>query len=599
MRVTLLTILALLLVGITSCKKHTFVANTDLNLSRDSFALHLEKQFDKWTILMCQDQLPYMDTLHTFYADRNYEPIWWDAILGDSVAWEHLRKTTAHSVYHGLDSLNYALGLVDYHRGKIPQFGDADSAYRWMAELELIISNHMLRLYSDIANGRTSPKKVYGYTYMLPRNNWKAMDYYEYLEEDNKIAYLDAIHKRDTTYQELQKVMKYYLEKKKAAKSSSIDFSDYPKLEKGDSGAIITQVIQKLKARNLPDSSIHTLKDTTVFTSELSSAIKRIQTKYNLTPDGILGFKTYKIINASPTDNIDQVKANLERQRWFTKPKKGPFVYINLPVYQVDMHWKDSMKSMKVCIGKNLPDNYDAMVKQYTDSGWLYKLPKNMETPQIASKISYVVVNPTWTVPYSIIKREMWWRLVNDPTYLERKGFKVYRGEEELASDTIQWSKINKNRIPYRIVENPGPKNSLGTVKYMFNNPFSIYLHDTPNKAAFKRTQRAVSHGCVRLEQPLLFGEFLMQNSKKYDSDDFRIMMGYPPLDPDRLEEYDPTDTLATVQKLEETTKIPLDTRMSLYLDYRTVYFDSDWKLHFAYDIYDENKLILEAMKRM
>ncbi|MDC1395812.1 L,D-transpeptidase family protein, partial [Bacteroidia bacterium] len=304
-------------------------------------------------------------------------------------------------------------------------------------------------------------------------------------------------------------------------------------------------------------------------------------------------------INATPVDKIDQVKANLERQRWFKKPEGGPFIYINLPVYEADLHWPDSIKSMRICIGKNLPDNYDEMVRIYTDSGWLYKLPKNMETPQIASKITYAVVNPTWTVPYSIIKREMWPRLVRDPTYLSAKGFKVFRGKTEVNGDTINWRRVNKNSIPYRIVESPGPRNSLGTVKYMFNNPFSIYLHDTPNKSAFRRTQRAVSHGCVRLEKPILFGEFLMQNSTRYNADDFRIMMGYAPKDKQRLKKYDPQDSTATVKKLVGTSKIPLNKAMPLFLDYRTIYYDENWKLHFCYDIYDQNKLILERMDRM
>jgi murein L,D-transpeptidase YcbB/YkuD len=262
------------------------------------------------------------------------------------------------------------------------------------------------------------------------------------------------------------------------------------------------------------------------------------------------------------------------------------------------MHWEDSIKTMRVCIGKNLPDNYDDLVRTYTDSGWLYKLPKNMETPQIASKITYMVINPTWTIPYSIIRNEMWWKLIKDPAYLKREGYKVYKGKTEVNGDTIQWGKIDKDKIPYQIVQNPGPKNSLGTVKYIFNNPFSIYLHDTPSKSSFKRTQRAVSHGCVRLQDPILFGEYLMQNSDSNNVDDFRIKMGYAPKDPDRLKDYDPADSTAAIHKLVETTIVRLEKPMPLYLDYRTVYFDANWTLHFCYDIYDQNKLILEAMNR-
>ena len=579
-----------------SCKEETTVVESGIVLTQDSLRFHIEKQFTQWNSLVCQDQLTYLDTLQDYYKNRQYKPLWWDALTGDSTAWSNLQLTFAHSVSHGMDYRYYQLPLVAYYKGAVDSMRTSAEAYKRLAELELILSNNMLHMYVDIANGRTKPKEVYGYTYMLPLNNEKELNYEEYLNDENKNAIIDNLHAADTTYNELRKLLVYYIEEQIEAKSNVVDFSDYPKIVVGDTVDILPQVIAKLKAKKLPNEDILAVKDTTIYTKELATLIKELQQKYSLTPDGILGYKTYRLINASPKDNIDQVKANMERQRWFTKPKEAPFVYVNMPKYDVDLHWKDSVKSFRICIGKNLPDNYDAMVKEYTDSGWLYKLPQNMETPQIASNITYMVLNPTWTIPYSIIRREMWWKLVKDPAHLSESGYKVYRDTNEVNGDTIQWSKINKDRIPYQIVQNPGQKNALGTVKYMFNNPFSIYLHDTPSKGAFKRTQRAVSHGCVRLEDPILFGEFLMQNSRKYDADDFRIMMGFEPKDPDRREDYDPTDSTATIQKLEETSKLRLDTPMPLYLDYRTVYYDSDWQLHFAYDIYDQNKLILAAM---
>ena len=595
--IAFVTIISLLF--LQACKEETTVVGSVIVLSQDSLALHIEKQFNQWNSLVCQDQLIYMDTLRNYYKARNYKPLWWDALTGDSASWADLELTFAHSVSHGMDHRYYQLPFVDYHKGAIDSMQSTAKAYRRLAELELILSNHMLRMYEDIANGRSKPRDVYGYTYMLPPNNKKELDFDNFLNEKDKNSIIDNLHNGDTTYNKLRSILTFYLKKKLEARSTAIDFSDYPKIEVGDTVAILPQVIAKLKAKKLPNDDILNVQDTTIYTAQLASLIKKLQEKYSLTPDGIMGYKTYKVINASPTDNIDQVKANMERQRWFTRPNEGAYVYINLPVYEVAMHWEDSVKTMRVCIGKNLPDNYDALVKEYTDSGWLYKLPKNMETPQIASKITYMVINPTWTIPYSIIRNEMWWRLVRDPAYLSREGYKVFRGKTEVNGDTIQWSKVNRNRIPYQIVQNPGPKNSLGTVKYMFNNPFSIYLHDTPSKSAFNKTQRAVSHGCVRLQDPILFGEYLTQNSKEYDADDFRIMMGYPPRDPERLKDYDPTDSTAAIQKLEETTIVRLEKPMPLYLDYRTVYYDREWKLHFCYDIYDQNKLILQAMDRL
>ena len=595
----LINFLIITLLAISSCTTHVenTVVQSGIELTPEAFSQKLKDQFETDLTEVCKENLHFHDTLKSIYANRNYEPLWWNALLGDSSSWAKLEETFIYGQLHGMNKHYYHLPIVDYYRKEIEHSKTADSAYQLMAKCEVLVSNGLLQLYEDIANGRTDPADVYGYTYMLPRNNLKEWAYSDFLLSDNHIEELSEIHEDDRTYKELLAVLKYYLAKNTQERSSAIDFSDHPKIELGDSTPIISLIIAKLKSKNLPDADIHQVPDTNVYTRALHKEIKKLQAKYNLTPDGIMGYKTYRLINATPSDKINQIRANLERQRWFDKPQKGPFVYVNMPKYDVDLHWKDSVKSFRVCIGKNLPDNYDAMVREYTDSGWLYKLPKNMETPQIASNITYMMVNPTWTIPYSIIKREMWWKLVKDPSYLSRSGYKVFRGKEEINGDTIQWSRINKNKIPYHIVQNPGPENALGTVKYMFNNPFSIYLHDTPSKSAFGRTQRAVSHGCVRLQKPILFGEFLMQNSNEYDADDFRIMMGYPPRDPSRLKEFDPNDSTALVQKLEETTKIRLDKPMPLYLDYRTVYYDEDWQLHFAYDIYDQNKLITQAME--
>ena len=584
------------------CKKQPIVIeskDTKIILTHDSLSHFIERQFDNPIDIICDDYLVFKDTLKEIYAQRNHKSLWWSALRGDSLSWKSIENTFMHGEKHGMEIHYYFLPIVDYYRKQVDSLKSSKKAYELLASCELIISNSFLRIYEDIANGRTKPNDVFGKLYLLPLNNFKKLNYSSFLQKNDKISILEKLHKNDTTYQELVNLLDNELVKIKKLQSTKIDFSAYPKIVKGDSSPIILDIIQKLKEKHLPDSSILQLKDTQVYTNELVNQIRKIQEKYSLTPDGIMGYKTYQIINSTPTDYIQKIRANLERQRWFNIPNKRPFVYINLPEYIIDLNWEDSTSSFKVCIGKNLPDNYESLVQNYTDSGIVHKIPKNMETPQIASHITNLIINPTWTIPFSIIRNEMWGKLVRDPEHLSRTGHKVYLGDSAINGDSIDWSRINKMKIPYQIVQDPGPKNALGTVKFMFYNPFSIYLHDTPNKKAFKRTQRAVSHGCVRLEKPILFGEFMMQNSKKYDADDFRIMMGFAPLDEDRLKEYDPEDTTALIQPLEETTKLMLDKPMPVYFDYRTIYFDREWNAHQCYDIYDENKLILNAMRRL
>ncbi|MFT4523840.1 MAG: murein L,D-transpeptidase YcbB/YkuD, partial [Bacteroidia bacterium] len=163
-------------------------------------------------------------------------------------------------------------------------------------------------------------------------------------------------------------------------------------------------------------------------------------------------------------------------------------------------------------------------------------------------------------------------------------------------SDSINWAKYSPTKVPFNIVQKAGDENALGKVKFIFPNPFQIYLHDTPQKSKFKWTERAVSHGCVRVEKPLELGAFLTQNIKKYDEDDFRIMMGQEPLDAERLKDYDPLDSLAKLQPIDTTMLIRLEKSIPVYFLYNTIWFDQDGQVQYRNDVYDKNKYIIRAM---
>ena len=590
------------IIFLSNCNSTTTKETTDNNLpivlEEDSLAFYIQKQLNTSIASKGLPTVLFQDTLKQFYHEKTFAPLWIYVLNDNKSSWDTLENIFLHAMKHGMDTQFYFLPLIRKYKEQIFATSNSKLAYQAAAKCEILISSALLNMYENIANGRTNPKDIFGNNYLLPLNNLKALDYKSFLYASDKTKKIDALHQNDTTYQHLILLLLQEQKKVNQSTASLIEFTYQTKIQQGDTSPDIIKIIQRLKQQNLPDKSIQNINESDIYTKDLEKQIKKLQEKHRLSPDGVIGYKTIQIINGNPTDNLNQIIANLERQRWFNKPQTRPFVYVNLPEYMVNLHWKDSTSSFKICIGKNLPDNYDEMVNENKNSEKSIAIPKNMETPQIASRINYLVINPTWTIPYSIIRNEMWWKLVKDPAHLSRTGHKVYRGDSLINGDTINWKRINKMQIPYQIVQDPGPKNALGTVKFMFSNPFSIYLHDTPNKSAFNLTQRAVSHGCVRLEKPILFGEFLMQNVNKYDADDFRIMMGLLPKDEERLKTYDPTDTTAIIQPLKETTWVHLNQNMPLYFDYRTIYFDKAWNAHQCYDIYDENKRIIAAMRK-
>jgi murein L,D-transpeptidase YcbB/YkuD len=133
------------------------------------------------------------------------------------------------------------------------------------------------------------------------------------------------------------------------------------------------------------------------------------------------------------------------------------------------------------------------------------------ETPMFRATIKYLVFNPTWTVPRSIIGRSLYGKFSANPDYITEHNYKLYdsAGTEVLPAQ-LDWSRLSRSRFPYRVVQQPGPDNALGRVKFMFPNKHAIYLHDTPHRELFTRSARAFSAGCIRVQHPLQLAELLL-----------------------------------------------------------------------------------------
>lgn len=589
----------LLLFLAPACKKNADIITTHkLELSSDTTAAYISKRLIYGGNWGCDFDLALIDSLKLYYQENNFKPFWWDILSNHPNSIKELNTLFMVAVAHGLSEKNYHPEIFPLLVRDLQSAPNQKDAYEFMADLDVLLSHQVILLAKEIAVGKLDPIQVIGGTYMLPRNMLKHNYLSEVLHSSQKISLMNGYHSNDSVYLELQALLKYFRIKQSKETELSIDFGDLKKIKPGDSLPVIREVISKLKQNNWPDSSIFTIPDTPVYIDKLIPKIKQIQEMHQLSPDGVMGFKTFQIINQSADYKIMQIRANLERQRWFSKPSKKRFVYVNIPEYRAYIYYEDSIKSMKTCVGKSLPDKYDDLVREYTDSNTLWKLPKNMETPQAYGKISVIVLNPTWTVPRSIVQNEMYWRMRNDPYYLERNNYLVYYKDKLVRSDTINWARYNAKYVPYKFVQAAGRDNALGKVKFLFYNPFDVYLHDTPSKSAFNLTQRAVSHGCVRLEDPILFGEFIIQNSSKYNPDDFRIMMGLKPKDKDRLQRILEGDT-TEIKAFSHTKMIRIEQPIPVYFDYRTIYFNTNWKAQFAYDIYDKNKRIATALDQL
>ncbi|HEY5327051.1 MAG TPA: L,D-transpeptidase family protein [Mucilaginibacter sp.] len=255
---------------------------------------------------------------------------------------------------------------------------------------------------------------------------------------------------------------------------------------------------------------------------------------------------------------------NLERVRWKNKPGAGKYVIVNIPDYSLSV--TDSGRSvlkMKVCVGQGRNMDNQNTILAYNDTCKEDK-PFGHETPLLNSLIHSVEVNPVWNIPKSIANKEIIVDAAKDRFYLANKGINVYKDDKLVANpEDIDWSKITKENLPYHFQQQPGADNSLGKIKFLFNNKSSVYLHDTPVKSAFFINMRAVSHGCVRLGDPQGLALALFGDGEKYQT----IAKDMAEDNPD-------------------PTTIYLSKKVPLYITYVTCWADENGTLQFRKDVY-------------
>ena len=205
----------------------------------------------------------------------------------------------------------------------------------------------------------------------------------------------------------------------------------------------------------------------------------------------------------NPTGHLDEIRMNLQRWRWMPRDLGDRYIFVNVPAYQMQVvDGTNPVLAMRVIVGD----------------------PKH-QTPLFNDEMTTVVFSPNWNVPESIIRKEMLPRLVDDPGYLERQDIQVVGTSGEVVdAESVDWGDDSAvEGLHFR--QEPGPKNALGLVKFLFPNNFDVYLHDTPQDALFNKEHRALSHGCIRLENPVALAEYLLRDNPAWTEEKISAAM--------------------------------------------------------------------------
>lgn len=266
----------------------------------------------------------------------------------------------------------------------------------------------------------------------------------------------------------------------------------------------------------------------------------------------------------------DRLLLNLERARWQYALDKGKkYVMANVAAFMLQAvnEEADSILEMRICVGS-----------------------VRNKTPLLSSRIYYMELNPYWNVPQSIIRKEIIPTYRRDTTYFTRNRMKVYdKNGTQVDPHSIKWARYAGKGVPYTVKQDNKTGNSLGRIIFRFPNPYSVYLHDTPSRWAFTRKNRAVSHGCVRLQKALDFAFFLLEEPDELLEDRIRIAMDLKPIS----EEGKKLPISAAYRELKHYS---LEKYVPLFIDYQTVYLSADNNLMYCDDIYKYDPSLLKAM---
>ena len=470
-----------------------------------------------------------------FYRANGYEPLWTGA--DSAPRREALITALSRASEHGLPAARYDVA------GLIAAF-EAVESERDRGHLEAKVTKVFLQYARDLHSGVLDPRQIdRSIVRVLPRPDPKTLltDF----AEASAASFLRNLAPRAPEYARLFRARH--------------DLTRV--IEQGGWGPRVPET------RFTPDSSgeaVIALRNRLIamgylersaaagYDSALQSAVMAFQINHGLDPDGIAGAATVREINVSPEDRMKSVIVAMERERWLNIPRGDRHIWVNLTDFTSKIIDYDQVTFETIAVvGAQASDR---------------------QTPEFSDHMSYLEINPDWTLPRSILARSYWGALASGGArhleVVDARGRVVPRG-------AIDFSRYTPANFPFNVRQPPGPSNALGEVKFMFPNPYAIYLHDTPERHLFNTTVRAHSSGCIRLNDPRDFAYELL--SRQTD---------------------DPQGLYHRVLNTRQQTRVYLDEKVPVHLVYRTAFTDVRGVLNFRRDVYGRDARIYDALER-
>jgi murein L,D-transpeptidase YcbB/YkuD len=355
-----------------------------------------------------------------------------------------------------------------------------------LVDYDILLTENLSRYIQKVSKGNLNPNKLYDNWDLKENNinfkqlllNFQKKDSFDYAV--NSASQYHIVYKRLKTALKIINALPKYNFKNTEIKS---------KIVLNDTNEAIIEIKKKLIYwKDLkPLDSI-----TAIYDEATELAVKKFQLRHGLGLDGVIGGGTLQALNFNKEDRKKQIIANMERWRWYPREFEDDYFIINIPDYTLRVVKNDdTIRTHKVIIGR-----------------------PSRKTPVLSSKLTHLIFNPTWTVPPTILKNDVVPAAARNRNYFSSKNITIYDANNRVVSP---WDWNASRSRSYRYVQSPGAANSLGLVKFMFPNRFTVYLHDTNTRGFFEKDIRALSSGCIRVQDPFELTAYLLDDPEKWN----------------------------------------------------------------------------------
>jgi L,D-transpeptidase YcbB len=483
------------------------------------------------------------------YARFQQSPLWFEKGGLDKDRVEALTNALLNATSDGLRVDDYPLSEVAHAVYAVRSTKEPTAEQ--LADADVLLTAAYVSLGEDLLVGQVNPKTVGQSWHIDARDENVDSALVRTLVKRPLDKAINAMRPNDEEYVTLQKQLVSYREL--VAKGGWKRIPDGKPLKRGqsDSPERIAALRARLEAEGIsvPAASPSTASTTgttgdsgtparrpaaggAVFDEGLAAAVAQFQARHAINVDSSLGKETLDALNVPAEYRLGQIAANLERHRWLPRALGTRYIYVNVPAFQLRAYDKgEPVLEMKVIVGEEFEDK---------------------ATPVFSDSMETVVFRPYWNVTPDIQAKEIEPKLASNPGYLAE-------------NDMEYWNDGGARRIRQR----PGPKNSLGYVKFLFPNDFNIYLHDTPAPELFDKDVRAFSHGCIRVEKPAELAQWVL---------------GW---DASRVEQ--------AMKEGGDNKGVKLPKKIPVYIAYGTTYV-RDGQLYFGNDLYHRDDALVKAM---